>query len=134
MTMLRMTGKAALLAATMASTGALAQAAVVPAGAAPDVVDAAAPNTAPVQDAASTVSVFSADGLEARGIQSTLQLGPFVPNMLASNTPGLGSSNSYYIRGVGNTQTFAGFDPAVGTYIAGRTPTISVSSMSSGSM
>jgi iron complex outermembrane receptor protein len=116
MTMLRNTGKAMLLAATMAGTGAMAQtAADAPAADAPAVA-APAP---PARDAGTSVSVFSTAGLEARGIQSTLQLAPYVPNMVGANSPGVASSNSYFIRGIGSTQTLAGFDPAVGTYIDG---------------
>ncbi len=129
MTLLRTTGRAALIAAMMAGGGAVAQ--TVPqalqdiadapvATAAPETgTPAALPRRAPVRDVAIAASVFSAAGLEARGIQSTLQLAQFVPNMLASNSPGLASSNSDYLRGLGTVETIAGFDPAVGTYVDG---------------
>ncbi len=130
MTLLRTTGRAALVAAMMAGSCAMAQISpqtppqpVTDAPAAASAPEAPTPGDlqrrAPVQDVAIAASVFSAAGLEARGIQSTLQLAQFVPNMLASNSPGLASSNSYYIRGLGNVETIAGLDPAVGTYVDG---------------
>ena len=63
------------------------------------------------------VSAFSADMLSARGIATPLQLIQYVPNLFGSNNTGLGSANAYYIRGLGNTETIATFDPPVGTYI-----------------
>jgi iron complex outermembrane receptor protein len=63
------------------------------------------------------ISAFSADTLSARGIATPLQLVAFVPNLFAANNTGLGSANAYYIRGLGNTETIATFDPPVGTYI-----------------
>jgi iron complex outermembrane receptor protein len=70
-----------------------------------------------VQDVPIAVSAFSAAALETRGITETLDLIGFVPNMVGSNNTGLGSANAYYIRGLGNTETIATFDPPVGTYI-----------------
>jgi len=63
------------------------------------------------------ISAFSADTLNNRGIATPLQLVAFVPNVFAANNTGLGSANAYYIRGLGNTETIATFDPPVGTYI-----------------
>lgn len=70
-----------------------------------------------VQDVPIAVSAFSADALESRGITNTLDLIGQVPNMFGSNNTGLGSANAYYIRGLGNTETIATFDPPVGTYV-----------------
>jgi iron complex outermembrane receptor protein len=63
------------------------------------------------------ITSFSAESLEAKGILSTLGLVQFVPNLFGANNTGLGSANAYYIRGLGNTESIATFDPAVGTYI-----------------
>ena len=63
------------------------------------------------------VSAFSAASLEAKGVTQTLNLISYVPNMFGSNNTGLGSANAYYLRGLGNTETIATFDPPVGTYI-----------------
>jgi iron complex outermembrane recepter protein len=63
------------------------------------------------------ISTFRAIELEQRAITDTLKVASFVPNMFASNNTGLGTANVYYIRGLGNTESIATFDPPVGTYI-----------------
>jgi iron complex outermembrane recepter protein len=63
------------------------------------------------------ISTFRASDLESRTITDTLKVASFVPNMYASNNTGLGTANVYYIRGLGNTESIATFDPPVGTYI-----------------
>jgi len=63
------------------------------------------------------VSTFTARDLEARNITSTLKVGGYIPNMVAQNNTGLGTANVYFIRGLGNTESIATFDPPVGTYV-----------------
>ncbi len=70
-----------------------------------------------VQDVPIAVSAFSADQLRAQGVSSALDIGQFVPNLIAQNNTGLGSANAYFLRGLGNTETIATFDPPVGTYV-----------------
>lgn len=70
-----------------------------------------------VQSVPIAITAFSADSLEAKGIQSTLQLVQFVPNLFGANNTALGSGNTYFIRGLGNSESVATFDPPVGTYI-----------------
>ncbi len=70
-----------------------------------------------VQDVPIAISAFSSDQLEARGVSNTLQLGQYVPNLIAQNNTGLGSANAYFLRGLGNTETIPTFDPPVGTYV-----------------
>jgi iron complex outermembrane recepter protein len=70
-----------------------------------------------VQDVPIAISAFDADQLRAQGVNNTLQLGQFVPNLVAQNNTGLGSANAYFLRGLGNTETIATFDPPVGTYV-----------------
>ena len=60
---------------------------------------------------------FSAEQLEAQGISNTLQIGQYVPNLVAQNNTGIGSANAYFLRGLGSTETIATFDPPVGTYV-----------------
>jgi iron complex outermembrane recepter protein len=55
--------------------------------------------------------------LETRGVSSTLRVAETVPNMVAQNNTGLGTANVYFIRGLGNTESIATFDPPVGTYV-----------------
>lgn len=70
-----------------------------------------------VQDVPIAISAFSADQLRAQGVASTLDIGQFVPNMIAQNNTGIGSANAYFLRGLGNTESIATFDPPVGTYV-----------------
>lgn len=70
-----------------------------------------------VQDVPIAVTAFSPDQLEDLNITKSLQLAQFVPNMIAMNNTGLGSANAYFLRGLGNTESIATFDPPVGTYI-----------------
>lgn len=70
-----------------------------------------------VQDVPIPISTFTADQLRSQGVSNTLQLGQFVPNLVAQNNTGIGSANAFYLRGLGNTETIATFDPPVGTYV-----------------
>ena len=70
-----------------------------------------------VQDVPIAISAFNEAELDAKGISNTLDLVNFVPNLFGANNTGLGSANSYYIRGLGNTESIATFDPPVGTYV-----------------
>jgi iron complex outermembrane recepter protein len=63
------------------------------------------------------VSTFTSRELELRGVTSTLKIAEYIPNMFASNNTGLGTANQYFLRGLGNTETIATFDPPVGTYV-----------------
>ncbi len=120
--------RAALLAATICAglvpgAAALAQ---TPAGSTaasndsevlPDIIVTAQRRKESAQNVPIAVSAFSADLLSQRGIATPLQLIQYVPNLFGSNNTGLGSANAYYIRGLGNTETIATFDPPVGTYV-----------------
>jgi len=125
---LRIGGRAALLSASMLAGVAAAHAQNVAADVAPEARNdaAASANAAanadadsPLQAIPDAITGFSAAGLEARRIETTGQLLPFVPNALGSNSVGLGSANTYYIRGLGSTETLATFDPAVTTFVDG---------------
>ena len=70
-----------------------------------------------VQDIPIAISAFSAEELETRGISNALEVTQFVPNLVGLNNTGLGTANSYYLRGVGNTESIATFDPPIGTYV-----------------
>jgi iron complex outermembrane recepter protein len=82
-----------------------------------DIVVTAQRRAENVQDVPIAISAFSSDQLAAQGITNTLQLGQYVPNLFAFNNTGLGSANGYYLRGLGNTESIATFDPPVGTYV-----------------
>lgn len=70
-----------------------------------------------LQDVPLAVTAFSPEELEARQIDEPLDLIDYAPNTYGSNNTGLGSANVYFIRGLGNTESIATFDPPVGTYV-----------------
>jgi iron complex outermembrane receptor protein len=70
-----------------------------------------------LQDVPISVTSFSASTLATQQIDTGLDLGRVVPNFFASNNVGQGSANVYYIRGLGQTQSFPTFEPQVGTYV-----------------
>ena len=55
--------------------------------------------------------------LATLGVTATLGVADYVPNMIGSNSVGLTSANTYTLRGLGNADTLATFNPAVGTFI-----------------
>ncbi len=71
------------------------------------------------QDTPAAITVLPVATLDARNIQSTLQLAPYVPNMVAANVAGLGSANANYIRGIGSSDTLASIDVPIGTFVDG---------------
>ena len=82
-----------------------------------DIVVTAQRRAENVQDVPIAISAFSAEQLEAQGVSNALQLGQYVPNLVAQNNTGIGSANAYFLRGLGSTETIATFDPPVGTYV-----------------
>ena len=70
-----------------------------------------------LQNVPLAVSNFTAGQLSADQIDTTKDLARLVPNMFSSNNTGLGSANVYYIRGLGQTQSFPTFEPQVSTYV-----------------
>ena len=70
-----------------------------------------------LQDVPVAVSSLSSEQLELFQIEDTLDVARSIPNMVAANTVGLGTSVLYFLRGVGSTESIATFDLPVGTYI-----------------
>ncbi|MEM9303048.1 MAG: TonB-dependent receptor [Pseudomonadota bacterium] len=70
-----------------------------------------------LQEVPIAVSAFSRGQLAEYQITEALDLARVVPNMIAHNNTGLGSGNTYSIRGLNNTESIATFDPPVGSYI-----------------
>jgi iron complex outermembrane receptor protein len=83
----------------------------------PEVVVTAQRRSEDLQKVPIAVTSFSANDLAAGQINTTLDLGREVPNMFAGNNVGQGSANVFYIRGLGQTQSFPTFQPQVGAYI-----------------
>ncbi|MEL7197733.1 MAG: TonB-dependent receptor [Pseudomonadota bacterium] len=70
-----------------------------------------------VQDVPIAITAFDEKALETRGITNALEVAQFVPNLVGLNNTGLGTANAYYLRGIGNTESIATFDPPIGTYV-----------------
>lgn len=70
-----------------------------------------------VQDVPIAISAFDTGELTRRGVTNALEVAQFVPNLVAVNNTGLGSANAYYLRGIGNSESIATFDPPIGTYV-----------------
>lgn len=82
-----------------------------------EVIVTAERREASVQDVPLSVSAYGAEALEKLQIEDTLDLINVVPNLFGGNNTGLGTANMYYLRGQGNDESIATFDPAVGTYV-----------------
>ncbi len=70
-----------------------------------------------LQDVPVAVSVFSGKELAQRQTVDATELIRLVPNMSGGENVGQGSANVYYIRGLGQTNSFTTFEPQVGTYV-----------------
>jgi iron complex outermembrane receptor protein len=70
-----------------------------------------------VQDVPIAISAFNQEELRTRGAFTALDVAQFVPNLVGLNNTGLGTANSYYLRGIGNSESIATFDPPIGTYV-----------------
>ncbi len=70
-----------------------------------------------LQDVPLAVSAFSADQLDRLQVTDALDAAHLVPNLIGHNNTGLGTANAYTIRGLGNSESIATFDPPVGSYI-----------------
>ena len=70
-----------------------------------------------LQNVPISVTNFTPAQLATQQIVTTQDLEREVPNMFAANNVGQASANVYYIRGLGQTQTFPTFEPQVGTYV-----------------
>ncbi len=82
-----------------------------------DIVVTAQRRQESAQNVPIAITAFNAATIEARGISSALDVTQYVPNLVGLNNTGLGTANAYYLRGVGNTESIATFDPPIGTYI-----------------
>jgi iron complex outermembrane receptor protein len=75
-----------------------------------------------VQDVPISITAFSGEALEMRGVTRLDRLATFTPNLVYQNNPGLsGAANSatMFIRGVGQSDFLGSIDPGVGLYVDG---------------
>lgn len=70
-----------------------------------------------MQDVPIAITALTASELEARNVTTAADLLRAVPNLVGNEGQGIGPVNSYYLRGLGITESIATVDPAVGTYI-----------------
>jgi iron complex outermembrane recepter protein len=63
------------------------------------------------------VSAYTSTQMQELQIRQTVDLIRVVPNLIGNNNVGLGGSATYYLRGVGNTESFPTQDVPVGTYV-----------------
>ena len=70
-----------------------------------------------IQNIPVAVSAFTDQDLASLGVTETLDISKLVPNFIAHNNTGLGTANTYSLRGLNNTESIATFDPPVGTYV-----------------
>ena len=68
-----------------------------------------------LQEIPISASAFTADEIERRQIDTTLDVIRNVPNLVGSNNVGLASATSLFMRGVGQDESLSTQDPAVGT-------------------
>lgn len=114
------TSLAAVLAApALAQTSAPASATAAPqmSGGLEEVIVTAQRRAESLQEVPIAVSAFTASELERLNVVQALDVLQYVPNVVSSNNVGLGTANTYYIRGLGATDSIATADPAVGTYV-----------------
>jgi iron complex outermembrane receptor protein len=83
----------------------------------PDIIITAERRADPVQALPMAVTVFTADRVQQLGVQTPLGVLDFVPNLVASNSIGLGSANIIALRGLGNAATDTATSPAVATFL-----------------
>lgn len=124
--MLHHSDRMALLATTaltLMAGQALAQQAAQPqgqrAGALEEIVVTAERRESSLQDVAVSVSAFDENTLERRQISDILEIFKEVPNLIANNNVGQRSATTFFVRGVGNTESIATVDTTVGVYVDG---------------
>ena len=69
-----------------------------------------------VQDVPIAIAAFSAERLEAQGVQSTNDLQTLTPGLTISGSAGF---SLIYLRGIGTSAFIPSFDPSVATYVDG---------------
>ncbi len=75
-----------------------------------------------IQDVPIDMVAFSGEVLQDRSITSIVQIGNYTPGVQLSNSSqivGSSQSLSAFVRGIGQDDFSAGFDPGVGTYVDG---------------
>ncbi len=91
--------------------------AAAPAGDLEEIVVTAQRRSQNIQDVPIAISSFSAKDIQQLQINDTTDIARLVPNFFFNNNTGAGSGNVYFLRGLGQTESFSTFDPQVATYV-----------------
>jgi iron complex outermembrane receptor protein len=70
-----------------------------------------------LQDVPIAITNLTKTQIENEQVNATADIPRLVPNMFTTNNTGTGSANVYFLRGLGQTESFATFDPQVGIYV-----------------
>ena len=70
-----------------------------------------------LQDVPIAITNLTRGQIENEQVNGTADIPRLVPNMFTTNNTGAGSANVYFLRGLGQTESFATFDPQVGIYV-----------------
>lgn len=70
-----------------------------------------------MQDIPVAVTAFTESTIRELDLNDAIAVSKYVPSMISQNNAGLSTANAYYLRGLGNSQSAATFDPPVGTYV-----------------
>jgi iron complex outermembrane receptor protein len=108
---------ASLLALTLAHGIAVAAEPAAVSGGLEEIVVTAQRREQSLQSVPVAVSAFSADAIESRQIQSTIDLVRMIPNLVGHGNTGVSTANTYFLRGLGSTEQIALLDPSVSTYV-----------------
>ncbi len=75
-----------------------------------------------LQDTPISVSAFTGEGLEYRGVTNIGEIAGFTPNLNFQNNPSFGGASntaSIYVRGIGQKEFLPTVEPGVGLYVDG---------------
>ena len=88
-------------------------------GALEEIVVTAQKRSESLQEVPISISVFSEDDIERLNISNTIDLVKNIPGMTGVTNVGLPQAAAYFIRGIGQDESVATLDPAVGTFVDG---------------
>ncbi|MET0366380.1 MAG: TonB-dependent receptor plug domain-containing protein, partial [Sphingobium sp.] len=70
-----------------------------------------------LQEIPLAVTAFTEATIKNLNLNDAIAVSKYVPSMISAHNSGLATANAYFLRGLGNTQSAATFDPPVGTYV-----------------
>lgn len=82
-----------------------------------DIVVTAQRRPEKLQEIPLAVTAFTESTIKNLNLNDAISVSKYVPSMISQHNAGLATANSYFLRGLGNTQSAATFDPPVGTYV-----------------